>query len=256
MKKILWDIDVTLLNFDLAETIAINNCFDIFDLEKPTEEMIRAYKKINTNYWERLERNEVTRDEVLLGRFRDFFDLYGIDRKNVAHFNYNYQMELGKTYVFNPYGKEIVNHLVGKYDQYAVTNGSLTAQRGKLEGSELNKIFKQSIISELIGFEKPDIKFFDFVFEKIGSYKLDDYVIIGDSLTSDMLGGVKVKIKTIWYNPRAKENHLNLPIDIEIRSLDEVENALVKIFEWLQKTCKNCIISIEFYAYLHRNDLC
>ena len=45
MKKIIWDIDVTLLNFDLAETIAINNCFDIFDLEKPTEEMIREYKK-------------------------------------------------------------------------------------------------------------------------------------------------------------------------------------------------------------------
>ena len=72
MKKILWDIDGTLLNFDLAETIAINNCFDIFDLEKPTEEMIRAYKKINTNYWERLERNEVTRDEELLGRLGIF----------------------------------------------------------------------------------------------------------------------------------------------------------------------------------------
>ncbi|WP_311481649.1 YjjG family noncanonical pyrimidine nucleotidase [uncultured Anaerococcus sp.] len=231
MKKILWDIDGTLLNFDLAETAAINRCFEIYKLEKPTDEMLNTYKNINTKYWERLERNEVTRDEVLLGRFRDFFDLYGIDGKNVKDFNHNYQMELGKTYVFNPYGKEIVKKLVGKYDQYAVTNGSLTAQRGKLEGSELNKIFKQSFISELIGFEKPDRKFFDFVFEKIGSYQLDDYVIIGDSLTSDMLGGVNAKIKTIWFNPDKKENHLNLPIDIEISSLGDVERVLIKIFE-------------------------
>lgn len=249
MKKILWDIDGTLLNFDLAETIAINNCFDIFDLEKPTEEMIRAYKKINTNYWERLERNEVTRAEVLVGRFKDFFDKFEIKFDNVSDFNHSYQVQLGKTYVFNPHGKEVVKKLASHYEQYAVTNGSLTAQKGKLEGSSLNNILQDSFISELIGYEKPDKRFFAYVFDKIGSHELDDYVIIGDSLTSDMLGGVKAKIKTIWYNPRAKENHLNLPIDIEIRSLGEVENALVKIFKWLQKTCKNCIISIKFYVY-------
>lgn len=72
MKKILWDIDGTLLNFDLAETAAIYKCFEIFNLDKPTEDMLKTYKNINNIYWERLERNEVTRDEVLLGRFRDF----------------------------------------------------------------------------------------------------------------------------------------------------------------------------------------
>ena len=231
MKKILWDIDGTLLNFDLAETSAINKCFEIFNLEKPTEDMLTAYKNINNIYWERLERNEVTRDEVLLGRFRDFFEKYGIKTDIVEDFNLNYQIELGKTYVFNPFGKDVVKKLSNKYDQYAVTNGSLTAQRGKLEGSDLNEIFKGSFISELIGFEKPDERFFEYVFDKIGSRVLEDYVIIGDSLTSDMLGGIKAKIKTIWFNPYKKKNHLNLPIDFEISSLNEVEDCLAKIFE-------------------------
>lgn len=104
MKKILWDIDGTLLNFDLAETAAIYKCFEIFNLDKPTEDMLKTYKNINNIYWERLERNEVTRDEVLLGRFRDFFEKYGIQTDIVEDFNHNYQIELGKTYVFNPYG--------------------------------------------------------------------------------------------------------------------------------------------------------
>lgn len=230
MKKILWDIDGTLLNFDLAETAAINKCFEIFSLTKPTEEMLKVYKDINNIYWQRLERNEITRDEVLLGRFRDFFNRYGIDTKIVEDFNDNYQIQLGKTYVFNPFGKEIVRKLSTKYDQYAVTNGSLTAQKGKLEGSDLNKILQASFISEKIGFEKPDKRFFDYVFDKIGSHDLEDYVIIGDSLTSDMLGGVNAKIKTIWFNPENKANHLNLPIDREIKSLKDADKAIKEIF--------------------------
>lgn len=230
MKKILWDIDGTLLNFDLAETAAINKCCEIFSLTKPTEEMLKVYKDINNIYWQRLERNEITRDEVLLGRFRDFFNRYGIDTKIVEDFNDNYQIQLGKTYVFNPFGKEIVRKLSSKYDQYAVTNGSLTAQKGKLEGSDLNKILQASFISEKIGFEKPDKRFFDYVFDKIGSHDLEDYVIIGDSLTSDMLGGVNAKIKTIWFNPENKANHLNLPIDREIKSLKDADKAIIEIF--------------------------
>ena len=233
MKKILWDIDGTLLNFDLAETAAINKCFEIFSLTKPTEEMLNVYKDINNIYWQRLERNEITRDEVLLGRFRDFFNRYGIDTKIVEDFNDNYQIQLGKTYVFNPFGKEIVRKLSTKYDQYAVTNGSLTAQKGKLEGSDLNEILLASFISEKIGFEKPDKRFFDYVFDKIGSHDLEDYVIIGDSLTSDMLGGVNAKIKTIWFNPENKANHLNLPIDREIKSLKDADKAIIEIFGWI-----------------------
>lgn len=243
MKKILWDIDGTLLNFGLAETAALNKCFEIFNLVRLTDEMINDYKSINDIYWKKLERNEVTRAQVLVGRFRDFFDKYGIDKSIAEEFNQNFQIELGKTYVFNPYGKEIVKKLIGKYDQYAVTNGSLTAQKGKLEGSDLNNILKDSFISELVGFEKPDIRFFDYVFEKIGDYDHKNYVIIGDSLTSDMQGGINANIKTIWFNPDSKENYLNLPIDAETRSLKEIENIISQIFEWLQITCKNRIIS-------------
>lgn len=230
MKKILWDIDGTLLNFDLAETKAIKVSFEKFNLKSPSQDLILDYKKINNKCWKMLERGEVTRQEVLIGRFLEFFKKHNIKVDSAEDFNRTYQIELGKTYVFYPHGESVVKELAKSYDQYAVTNGSLTAQRGKLEGSNLNKIFKRSFISELVGFEKPDPRFFSYVFDHIGSKNPSDYVIIGDSLTSDMLGGINAGIKTIWFNPENLKNDLDLKIDYTIKSLDEVIPLLSEIF--------------------------
>lgn len=230
MKKILWDIDGTLLNFDLAETKAIIVSFEKYKLDKPSMELILDYKEINNRYWKMLERGEVTRQDVMIGRFVEFFKKHNIDAGLAEDFNRTYQIELGKTYVFNPHGEKVVKVLSKSYDQYAVTNGSLTAQRGKLEGSNLNHIFKKSFISELVGFEKPDPRFFSYVFDHIGSNDPSDYVIIGDSLTSDMLGGINSGIKTIWFNPENLKNDLNLKIDYTIKSLDEVIPIVSEIF--------------------------
>lgn len=230
MKKILWDIDGTLLNFDLAETAAIKKCFEIFSLGHISDEMIKDYKIINNSYRKKLEKNLVSRQEVLRGRFEDFFGKYGLDKELANKFNECFQIELGKTYIFNPHGKEVVGFLSKKYDQYAVTNGSLTAQKGKLSRSKLKDVFKYSFISELVGFEKPDPRFFDHVFKKIGSSNLSDYVIIGDSLTSDMAGGVNAGIKTVWYNPGKMNNYLELPIDYTVESLAEIPALIENIF--------------------------
>lgn len=229
MKKILWDIDGTLLNFNLAETYAINECFKKHGLSKPSEEMVKDYKIINDSYWKKLERGEVSREKVLVGRFEDFFDKYKI-KASASDFNKDFQIELGRTYAFNPRGAEVIRKLSKDYDQYAVTNGSLTAQEGKLQRSGLADIFIYSFISELVGYEKPDQRFFDEVFDKIGSRSKDDYAIIGDSLTSDMQGGINVGIKTIWYNPDKMDNYLSLPIDYEVETLAQIPHFLEKIF--------------------------
>lgn len=86
IKYLLWDIDGTLLNFDLAEEIAIRTCFHDFKLGKCSDEMLEEYKKINKQYWQRLECGEISKKEVLEGRFRDFFSCYGIDLSIVSRF--------------------------------------------------------------------------------------------------------------------------------------------------------------------------
>ena len=73
IKVILWDIDGTLLDFLKAEHAALQTCFSVFSLGECIDEMIARYSAINRTYWERLERGEITKAQVLVERFREFF---------------------------------------------------------------------------------------------------------------------------------------------------------------------------------------
>ena len=80
IKAVLWDIDGTLLNFEAAEKAAINRCFASHGMGICTDEMLERYVKINRKYWEALERGELTKPEVLIGRFVEFFEAEGNER--------------------------------------------------------------------------------------------------------------------------------------------------------------------------------
>ena len=222
IKVILWDIDQTLLNFFAAEACAIRACFQRFSLGECSDAMLAEYSAINTRYWKRMERGEITKQEVLEGRFVEFFSNHNIPTGLVPAFNAKYQVRLGDTICFHDDAYAIVKALKPKVKQYGVTNGTVTAQRRKLEKSGLGALFDGVFISDEIGFEKPSKGFFDAVFRAIGDYQKDEILIVGDSLTSDMKGGCQAQIRCCWYNPGRQENALSLPIDYEITDLHEV----------------------------------
>lgn len=202
--------------------------FDKFGLDIGDDEALEVYKNINDKYWKMLEKGEMTREEILTGRFEEFFDLYDIayDDRLVNDFNLFYQEELGKQVFFNDNALEVLQKLGKDYKQYAVTNGSKVAQSGKLKNSGLDKVFDGVFISEDLGYDKPSLEYFDLVFESIGSKNRDEYILIGDSLTSDMLGSNNAGIRNIWYNPEDLDNDLGIRIDYTIHKLDKVVDIL------------------------------
>ena len=229
IKYLLWDIDNTLLSFDLAERASMTKGFDKFGLNISDDKALEVYKNINDKYWKMLEKGEMTREEILTGRFEEFFDLYDIayDEKLVNDFNLFYQEELGKQVFFNDYAEEVLQKISKDYKQYAVTNGSKIAQTGKLKNSGLDKVFDGVFISEDLGVDKPYKEFFDIVFDQIGSDNRDDYIIIGDSLTSDIRGGNNAGIRTIWYNKDGKENIHGVRVDYMVDKLSDIP-AIIK----------------------------
>ncbi len=226
IKTLLWDIDGTLLDFGKAEAYGIRKCFEIFGLGACTDEMLARYSKINRKYWEMLERGEITKPQVLRGRFEEFFAGEGIAFDRIDDLNTEYQIRLGDKVFFCPNALEAVTELKGKYRQYAVTNGTLLAQSRKLKESGLDKIFDGVFISDQIGFEKPSVEFFNKVQEQIGKFKSSEVMIIGDSLSSDMKGGNNVNILCCWYNPNGNENKSDIKIDHEIKDISEIFNIL------------------------------
>lgn len=226
IKVILWDIDGTLLDFLKAEYEAIKKCFETFKLGECTDEMISRYSVINRKYWESLERGEITKPQVLIGRFEEFFASENIKTDCAPLFNKEYQISLGDTICFRDNSYELIKNLKGKVKQYAVTNGTKVAQDRKLAKSGLIDLFDGVFISEEIGVEKPGIGFFEHVWSVIGKYRQDEIMIVGDSLTSDMQGGNNAGIICCWYNPEKKVNDRNLIIDYEIKDLQEVLDLL------------------------------
>lgn len=229
VKAVLWDIDGTLLDFDKTERYGIQKCFEIFELGACSEVMLRDYAAINLKYWEKLERGEISREQVLLGRFEEFFAKYNLPLHKAAAFNDEYQIRLGDQVFFSDFGLEAVEALRGKVKQYAVTNGTALAQQRKLARSGLDRILDGIFISEHMGAEKPAKAFFERVFQETGTFAPDEAVIIGDSLTSDMRGGNNAGILNCWYNPSGKKNLTDVRIDNEIRSLAEVPVLIEKL---------------------------
>ena len=222
IKVVLWDIDGTLLNFIAAQKVALRKCFEIYGLGECTDEMLERYSAINHKYWHLLELGELTKPEVLIGRFREFFALEGLDVSKAEAVNDEYQVRLGDTICFEEHALDVVLALKGKVAQYAVTNGTKIAQDRKLANSGLDLLLDDVFISDVIGIEKPSVGFFDAVWERIGHFEKEECIIIGDSLTSDMQGGVNAGILTCWYNPNESQNDLGLSLAYEIRDLKEV----------------------------------
>lgn len=228
IKTILWDFDNTLLDFDVAEKAAILSTFEKLKVGTCTNQMLKRYDKINREYWHKIEENKIDKQTALVKRYEDFFIEYGIDPKIAKEFNDIYAVALGDTIAYIDNSFELVSSLKGKYNQYIVSNGAKNVQTLRMQKSGFDKIVDDCFISDIIGFEKPSIEFFNFVFDKIKITDKSEVIIIGDSLTSDIKGGNNAGIKTCWYNPKKKGIPCGYLVDYNIQNLNELISILNK----------------------------
>ena len=225
-KVILWDVDGTLLDFLEAEKAAVQKLFIEFGLGACTDDMVARYSTINDVYWKRLERGEITKAEVLVGRYRQFFSEIGVDPNLAEPFNARYQIALGDTVAYRDDSLEIVKALHGRVKQYVVSNGTVIAQTRKLERSHLGEWMDGIFLSEELGAEKPSPRFFEKVFAALPGVSRSDMLIVGDSLTSDMKGGLDAGIPTCWYNPNRLPRPTDMAISFEIQNLQQIQELL------------------------------
>ncbi len=223
---VLWDVDGTLLDFDAAERAALRALFAEFGLGACTDDMLARYSGINAGLWRRLERNELSKRQVLIGRFEQFFGECGVDPRIAPAFNDRYQLKLGDTIVCRDDSLNVVKALKGRVRQYVVSNGTVAAQTKKLRRSGLGEWMDGVFLSEQVGVEKPNAGFFERVFSEIRPGDLSKVMIVGDSLTSDIQGGMNANIRTCWYNPRRKPAPERYRIDCVISDLRELPEYL------------------------------
>ena len=219
---LLFDIDGTLLDFKKAENYALHKTFIDHQLEL-TDEIFEIYETINKKLWKNFELGLIDKNTVVYTRFVKLFEQLKINEDGVA-FEDEYQKNLGDGAYLIEYALEILNELYKEYDLYVVTNGVARTQYNRLDLLDLRKYFKKIFISEEIGYQKPKIEFFDFCFKHIKNFDKGKTLIIGDSLSSDMQGGINAKIDTCWYNPDYLKTDMNL--NYIIHNLKDLEKIL------------------------------
>lgn len=218
---VLWDLDDTLLDFPYSQRHGLRKCFQTMGMEI-TEEQITRYSQINDSYWKRLELGEVTREELRTDRFATFFREYGISGVDVDAFHREYEEALGSVFRFRDDGLSVVRSLQGICRQYVITNGVSAVARSKFRISGLETVMDGIFISEEVGAPKPQREFFRYCLERIREKDKSRILIVGDSLTSDIKGGMQMGIPTCWYHYDDRINDTPWKPDYEITDLHMV----------------------------------
>jgi len=222
---ILWDLDGTLLDYKFAQKEALTQVFRT--IHSPlTDDIIDLYSQINEAYWKRLELGEVSQPELLTGRFQTLFDELGMDDIDVEKVRKEYEEVLGNVYEYIQDSLGLCKILQPKCRQFIVTNGISYTQRRKINLSGFKDCMEACFISEEIGYEKPSVDFFTYVFENITDFDPERTLIIGDTLSSDIKGGYLAGIKTCYFNTNGKKLSDKIKPDFEIDHLWDVLRIL------------------------------
>lgn len=226
VKFLFLDLDDTILDFKKAEHIAVRQAIAHAGVD-PTDEICARYSQINQMHWQRLERGEITREEVLVNRFAMLFEELGhpVDAVGVAR---NYERLLGVGHYYLPGAEETVKQvLFGRYRLFLASNGTFSVQDSRMKSAELYPYFEKVFISEKIGHNKPATEYFEACFAQIPEFIPEQCLMVGDSLTSDILGGIRAGIKTCWVNPNHQAAPEEISPDYEIERLADLP-ALLK----------------------------
>ena len=213
---LLFDVDNTLLDFDANEAESFRSLLRDQG-EGYTEERYQTYQKLNRELWKSMERQEKTVDEVLNSRFALLMEKYG-KQVDGTEWEKNYRKYLNRGIQEIPQVHEVLSELKKDYRLYVVTNGLQETQEYRMKASGLKGYFEKCFISQEIGAAKPSKEFFDYVKEQIPEFAAEMTMIVGDSLTSDILGGNRAGITTCWFRKNGSET-LDVPEGEQIPDL-------------------------------------
>ena len=218
------DLDDTILDFKKAERIAISKTIRDFGLE-PTEEVLHRYHLINKWHWEQLELGKLTREEVLQNRFGALFAEFGVTADQAACAR-AYEQNLSIGHYFLPGAEETVDYLSKHYRLFLTSNGTASVQKGRMTSANLYRFFEKVFVSQEIGHNKPSRAYFDGCIAQIPGFDPKKTIIVGDSLSSDIKGGINAGIATCWVNPAHAPGREDIRPDYEIEYLNQLPALL------------------------------
>lgn len=226
-KYLLFDLDNTLLDYDLAEESALLQTFHDYGLSKFHQQIKVKYTQINAAYWNAFEKKQTTIDRLKTDRFRDLIsEIPYLQHLDPFQCGEKYLDHLSEQTSLIPGAWEILQYLSEKYELCLITNGISRVQHRRISKIGLDRYFHHVVISEEIGISKPDQEFFLHTLEEIGNPDKREILIIGDNLNSDIQGGLNAGMDACWFNPNCYPVPAHISPTYIISQLTELINIL------------------------------
>ena len=210
IKFVFLDLDDTILNFAAGEANALSHALSEIGIQ-PTQAILDRYHLINLAHWELLEEGRLTREEVMVQRYEQLFRELGVSHSGAA-INDRYEYLLSQQHEFIPGAEQLLKELAPRYALYLASNGAAAVQNPRLDAAG-----------------KPSKAFFDACFAAIPDFHPEEAAMVGDSLTSDIRGGLNAGLHTIWFNPHGKSLRPGISPEYTICQLSELSSLLASI---------------------------
>ena len=230
VRAVLLDLDNTLLSFDqyVKETMKIG--FKKFNIGIYSDEMFSVFDQINTDLWRSIERGEIDFRELQKKRWNLIFERLNISYDGEAFEKY-FRECLFESAIPENGALELLEYLKSKYILCVASNGPYLQQKNRLKKAGMLDYFSELFVSEEIGSSKPSEKFFSACVDLLNlkteqKIRPCEIMVIGDSLSSDMAGGIRAGMQTCFYNPSKRPIPSEMKIDHSVTSLREIENIL------------------------------
>lgn len=230
IKVVLLDIDNTLLSFSGYVKDAMKNGFSLFGLKPYTEDMFPVFERVNNALWRQLEQGAMTFEELMECRWNRIFDALGIEFDGTVFEEY-FRKELFTSAVPEEGAMDLLEYLSRKYTLCVASNGPYEQQMNRLRLGNMSGYFTHCFISSQIGAQKPGRQFFERCFKVLQESGFPDLspeevIIIGDSVSSDIAGGLAYGMRTCLYRKGRTSEDEYSGADHLVDSLAEIKAIL------------------------------
>jgi len=222
---LLFDIDNTLMEFTAGEKTALFQTMDELGVAI-SEADYHKYLEINQAAWARFETGELDSKAVQRVRFENYAEHLGHDRDKGMRMNARYVENLGQQAILLEGAMELLMQLSRRYKLAVATNGLTLVQRARLEKSGFLPLLSGVFISQEMGVQKPAKAYYESIFQSFGDFAREKYLMIGDSLSADILGGINAGIDTCWYHPSDTAAQSAISPTYTVRGYDELLELL------------------------------
>lgn len=222
---IIFDADDTLFDFRKSERDAFKNTMIEFNIEYNENYHLKIYSNINTTIWKEFEYGLITQKELKIERFKRLSDKLNINFDEVE-FAKSYMKHLSFASFLYDDSTSLIESLHKNYRLSIITNGLTDVQNRRIRKSAIAKYFEDIVISEEVQVSKPDSKIFELALNNMKYTDKSKVLMVGDSLTSDIQGGINFGIDTCWFNPDKITNKTGMKPNYEISNLTDLKDIL------------------------------